>query len=93
MNYDCKKIQNALQTVVDKCVAKKFGKVEVKVRFEFVESDEVKPIEYLEMAAKVKALGLAIDIQKLKDLTGLQFIKDVEADLWTPEQAEGDESK
>lgn len=56
---------------MDKCVAKKFGKAEVKVRFEFVESDDVKPIEYLEMAAKVKALGLAIDIQKLKKLTGL----------------------
>lgn len=78
---------------MDKCVAKKFGKAEVKVRFEFVESDEVKPIEYLEMAAKVKALGLAIDIQKLKDLTGLQFIQDVQQELWTPEQTEGDESK
>lgn len=45
------------------------------------------------MAAKVKALGLAIDIQKLKDLTGLQFIQDVQQELWTPEQTEGDESK
>lgn len=75
---------------MDKCIQKKFGNVEVKIRFEFVESDEVKPEEYLEMAAKVKALGLAIDIQKLKELTGLQFIQDVQQELWTPSQGEGE---
>ena len=73
---------------MDKCVAKKFGKAEVKVRFEFVESDEVKPIEYLEMAAKVKALGLKIDVSRLKSLTGLEFIMDEEKDLWSPADAE-----
>lgn len=84
VNYDCKRIQNAMQTVVDKCVAKMFGSAEVKVRFEFVEADEVKPSEYLELAQKAKALGLKVDVQKLKSLTGLQFIADEEKDLWTP---------
>lgn len=73
-----------MQTVVEKCVAKMFGSSEVKVRFEFVESDEVKPSEYLELAQKAKALGLKVDVQKLKELTGLQFIADEEKDLWTP---------
>lgn len=62
VNYDCKKLQNALQTVVDKCVKKVFGDAETRVRFEFIEADEVKPAEYLEMAKKVKDLGLKIDV-------------------------------
>lgn len=74
-----------MQTVVDKCVRRIYGAgAESKVRFEFVESDEVTPDEYLEMARKVKDLGLAVDVQKLRELTGLQFIKDTEADLWSP---------
>lgn len=93
MNYDCKKLQNAMQVVVDKCVAKMFGGSEVKVRFEFIETDEVKPAEYLELAQKCKDLGLKIDIQALKSITGLQFISDEEKDVWTPEtESEGDET-
>ena len=85
VNYDCKRIQNAMQVVVDKCVAKVFGSSEVKVRFEFVEADEVKPAEYLELAQKAKALGLKVDVQKLKALTNLDFIaEEEEKDLWTP---------
>lgn len=85
MNYDCKKLQNAMQTVVDKCVASKFGKdAEPKVRFEFIESDEVKPAEYLELAQKCKDLGLKVDVQKLKSITNLDFIDEEEKDLWTP---------
>ena len=51
-----------MQTVVDKCVAKKFGDAEVKVRFEFVEQNEVSPAEYFELAAKARDLGLKIDV-------------------------------
>lgn len=52
-----------MQTVVDKCVASKFGKdAEPKVRFEFIETDEVKPAEYLELAQKCKDLGLKVDV-------------------------------
>lgn len=56
------------------------------VRFEFTEADEVKPLEYLELAAKCKDLGIKVDIAKLKELTGLQFISDEEQDLWVPSQ-------
>lgn len=93
VNYDCKRIQNAMQVVVGKCVAKMFGSSEVKVRFEFVETNEVKPAEYLELAQKAKALGLKVDVQKLKELTGLQFIADEEKDLWTPSSEEVAEDK
>ena len=77
-----------MQTVVEKCVAKMFGNAEVKVRFEFVEQNEVKPMEYLELAQKARDLGLKVDVQKLKELTGLQFIADEEKDLWTPSSEE-----
>lgn len=84
VNYDCKRIQNAMQSVVDKCVKQKFGNDEVKVRFEFIESDETKPDEYLELAKKCKDLGLTVDVQKLKSLTGLEFIADTTEDVWAP---------
>ena len=89
VNYDCKRIQNAMQTVVEKCVKKIYGSgAEVKVRFEFVEQDETKPEEYLELAKKAKELGLKVDVQKLKELTNLTFISDDETDLWQPEATE-----
>ena len=89
VNDDCKRIQNAMQTVVDKCVKRKFGRnAETKIRFEFVEADETSPEEYLELAKKARDLGLTVDIQKLKELTHLTFIGDKEQDLWQPEQAE-----
>lgn len=85
VNYDCKRIQNAIQVVVEKCVKKVYGPTaETKVRFEFVESSDVKPREYLEMAKQCRDLGLKIDIQKLKEVTNLDFISEEEADLWTP---------
>lgn len=84
VNYDCKRIQNALQMVVEKCVKHVFGRgEEVKVRFSFIEADDTKPMEYLELAEKCRKLGLAIDVQKLKDVTGLDFLKDEEGELWT----------
>lgn len=88
VNYDCKRIQNAMQIVVDKCVKKIFGENEEPlVRFEFIEADDTTPTEYLDLAQKCKELGIKIDIQKLKEVTGLQFISDVEQDMWQPEVA------
>ena len=78
-----------MQVVIDKCVKKVYGKdAETKVRFEFVESQETKPIEYLELAQKARDLGLKIDVQKLKELTSLDFIDVDEKDLWSPASAE-----
>lgn len=85
VNYDCKRIQNAMQMVVEKCVKKIFGENEEPlVRFEFIEADDTTPTEYLELAQKCKELGIKIDVAKLKQATKLAFISDEEADLWTP---------
>lgn len=74
-----------MQVVVDKCVKKVYGpNAEAKVRFEFIEANETKPGEYLELAQKCRDLGLKVDVAKLKELTGLQFISEDEKDLWTP---------
>ena len=63
VNYDCKRLQNAMQVVVDKCVKKVYGpNAESKVRFEFIETNETKPMEYLELAQKARDLGLKIDV-------------------------------
>lgn len=92
VNYDCKRLQNAMQVVVDKCVKNVYGSnAESKVRFEFVEADEVKPLEYLELAQKARDLGLKVDVQKLRDLTGLTFIAEEEKDLWTPSLTEAED--
>ena len=94
VSYDCKRIANAFsRCVIGKCVKKFFGDAEVKCRFEFVEKDSTEPSKYLEMAKAVKEMGIKVDIQKLKELTGLQFISDEEADLWTPERKEEQETK
>lgn len=63
------------------------------VRFEFVEQDQTKPMEYLELAKKATELGLKIDIQKLKQLTNLDFISDEENELWSPEKSDGGDNK
>ena len=74
-----------MQVVVDKCVKKVYGQnAESKVRFEFIETNETKPMEYLELAQKARDLGLKVDIQKLREITGLTFIAEEEKDLWTP---------
>ena len=74
-----------MQVVVDKCVKKVYGQnAESKVRFEFVEANDTKPMEYLELAQKARDLGLKIDIQKLREITGLTFVAEEEKDLWTP---------
>ena len=61
------------------------------VRFEFVEQDQTKPMEYLELAKKATELGLKIDIQKLKQLTNLDFISEEENELWSPEKSDDGE--
>ena len=92
VSYDCKRIQNAMQIVVDKCVRYIYGdNANSLVRFEFVEQDQTKPMEYLELAKKATELGLKIDIQKLKQLTNLDFISEEENELWSPEKSDDGE--
>lgn len=83
INQDCKKISNALsECVVAKCVKQKFGDVECKVRFTFVEDNEYSAFDYIDLAQKLMSNGIKIDLKKLKELTKLDFIQDV--DEWIP---------
>ena len=94
VSYDCKRIANTLtRCAVAKCVKKTFGDKPPLCRFRFVEQDNIEPGKYLEMAKAARDMGLKIDIQKLKDLTKLSFISEEEADLWTPERKEEQETK
>lgn len=87
VSYDAKRIANAMsRCTVRKCVRKMFGNSPVLCRFEFVEQDNTEPSKYLEMAKQVKELGIKVDVQKLKELTGLQFISDEESGIWMPEK-------
>ena len=94
VSYDCKRIANTFtRCAVAKCVKKTFGDQPTLCRFQFVEQDNIEPGKYLEMARAAKDMGLKIDIQKLKELTKLSFISEEEADLWTPERKEEQETK
>lgn len=93
VSYDAKRIANVMsRCTVAKCT-KSLGFSEVLCRFEFVEQDSVEPSKYLEMAQMVKNMGLKVDVQKLKELTNLAFISEEEADLWTPERKDEEETK
>ena len=83
INQDCKKISNAIsETIVNKVVKHLFGNVDCKVRFTFIEDQEYSANEYIDMAIKLNQLGMKVDVKKLKELTKLNFIQDVEE--WSP---------
>lgn len=87
VNMDCKRISNAMQVAVDKCV-RSLGWRESKCRFSFIESEDINVGEYLDFAAKLQSLGVTLDVQKLKELTKLDFIKDDTGDVWKPVREE-----
>lgn len=85
INYDCKRISNALtRCAVKKCVKHLFPGNEVLCRFSFVEQDDIKPEKYIELATTLKNMGVTIDIAKLKEMTGLRFIADEQSSVWQP---------
>jgi hypothetical protein len=85
VSLDCKRISNAItNNIISKCVKKYFGDVDVKCRFEYIESDETSPEQYLMLAEKAKMLGISIDVAELKRLTKLSFINDEIKDVWQP---------
>lgn len=94
VTYDCKRISNAFsRCLVTKVVNRLFPGQERLCRFEFIEDDNVQPEQYLSMAKQVRDLGLAIDVQKLREVTGLTFIGEEQKDLWTPERTEEDKDE
>lgn len=85
VSYDCKRIANTLSEVAVAKVCAFLGQEQL-CRFEYIEEENTSPSEYIKMAAELKSLGCKIDLQKLKELTKLDFISEEEADLWQPEQ-------
>lgn len=91
VNRDCKKVQNSINGSVMKMLARKLFKGNLLCKFKFIEKDNTTPLEYIELAQKVKDLGIAVDVQKLKELTKLSFIGDeleVTDKVWTPQDTE-----
>lgn len=89
ISYDCKRIQNAMSAVaVRKAVYDILGENSILCRFEFVENDDTTAEQYLEMASKLAAIGVPLNLTELKKLTNLSFIQDGNADsssdIWTP---------
>lgn len=85
VNYDCKRIANSMtRCAVHKCVKKLFPGKQPLCKFAFVEDDNVTPEKYLEFANTLKNMGVTIDIQKLKEMTGLSFISDEQSSVWQP---------
>ena len=89
ITLDAKKIQNTINSSAVPKVCRWLGQ-EQMCRFQFIEKDNTTPAEYLDMAAKARDLGAAIDLSKLKDVTGLQFIslpsgnQTAEVEAWSP---------
>lgn len=87
INQDGKKIQNTINAVAMPKVIRGLGFNKTLCRFQFTEQDDTTPQEYLELAKQAKDLGATIDIQKLKEVTGLQFISmpnQEESEIWSP---------
>ena len=98
VSADAKKISNAItNTVVRKVFNALYPYDEMKIRFSFVDKESITTNEYLDYALKLFQMGVPLDITKLKEITGLQFIKDdslyvvpkkdeVESKEWTDEE-------
>ena len=83
VSLDCKRISNAMNVAVQKC-CRSLGFSKALCKFVFTEDEDVNVGEYLDYAAKLQQIGVTLDIQKLKALTKLEFIKDETQDVWRP---------
>lgn len=83
MSLDCKRISNAMNVAVKKC-CDSLGFSRALCKFVFTEDEDIDVGEYLDYAAKLQQIGVTLDIQKLKALTKLEFIKDETQDVWRP---------
>lgn len=86
---DCKKIQNALNSVAIPTVCRGLGQPTL-CKFAFIEEDSTTPQQYLELAKMAKELGAGIDLVKLREVTKLSFISlgksNDETELWQPSE-------
>ena len=82
---DIRKIEKAMTKVVG-VVAKGLGLDPTGLRFNFV-SDEDDTKEVLEVADKMKGLGLTIDVEKMRKYIKYDIMSDTQKELWTPADA------
>lgn len=87
---DIRKIEKAMTKVVG-VVAKGLGLDPTGLRFNFV-SDEDDTKEVLEVAEKMKGLGLTIDVEKMRKYIKYDIMSDAQKDLWMPEQKPADDA-
>ena len=85
---DIRKIEKAMTKVVG-VVAKGLGLDPTGLRFNFV-SDEDDTKEVLEVADKMKGLGLTIDVEKMRKYIKYDIMSDTQKDLWTPNSADAE---
>lgn len=85
VSYDCKRISNAITNIVVSKICDFMGE-ERLCRFTFTEKDKISASEYLDYAIKAKNAGLGIDIEKLRERTGLDFL--IQPETPAPEGSE-----
>ena len=81
---DIRKIEKAMTKVVG-VVARGLGLSPQGLKFNFV-SDEDDTKEVLEVAEKMKGLGLTIDVEKMRKYIKYDIMSDAQKDLWTPNE-------
>ena len=86
---DIRKIEKAMTKGVG-VVARGMGLNPEGLRFNFV-SDEDDTKEVLEVAEKMKGLGLTIDIEKMRKYIKYDIMSDAQKDLWMPEPTPADD--
>ena len=92
INHDAKKISNAItNTIVRKLVKQLFPDEKLLVRFSFVDKDNITTEQYLNYASQLYNIGVPLDITKLKEVTGISFIKD--DSLYVVPNKENEQSK
>ncbi len=85
---DIRNIEKAMTKVVG-VVAKGLGLSPQGLKFNFV-SDEDDTKEVLEVADKMKGLGLTIDVEKMRKYIKYDIMSDTQKELWTPDSADAE---
>ena len=87
INLDCRKISNAMSHVAIPKILLHLGQTRQLCRFEFTEQDDITPQEYMSMAQQAHSMGIPIDVDEFRRVTGLSFIKSSSEGeiVWTPD--------
>lgn len=86
ITLDCRKIANAMSHVAIPKILLHLGQTRQLCRFDFTEQDDITPQEYMSMAQQAHSMGIPIDVDEFRRVTGLSFIKSSSEGeiVWTP---------